>query len=82
MKLLCVSTGDAARMLEIHRSSVYRYVRDGLLQCIPAGNLRLIPFHEVACRMGITFSEGLRIAEGHRIEIRTAFIQRATGANG
>lgn len=81
MKLLCVSTGDAACMLGIHRTSVWRHVQDGLLQRIPAGNLSLIPFHEVADRMGITFSEALRIAEGCGITMRIAFIQRATGAD-
>ncbi len=81
MKLLCVSTGDAARMLEVSRSTIWRHVQEGLLQRIHSGNFSLIPFHEVAERMGITFSEALGIAEGHRIDTHTVFIERVTGVD-
>ena len=79
MKLLCVATGDAGRMLQINRSTVWRRVQHGRLQGIAAGNRTLIPLYEVADQMEITLSEAMRITEQRGIVTHISWIERVAG---
>lgn len=78
IKLLCISTADAGRMLNINRSTIWRHVQQGLLQGIPAGNRTLIPLYEVAHQMGVTFTEAMRVTQHYTIQMYITWMERVT----
>ena len=78
IKLLCISTADAGRMLSVSRTTIWRHTQQGLLQGVAAGNRTLIPLYEVAHKRGITFAEAMQIIQEHRIEMCFVWLERVT----
>jgi len=68
MKLLCVNSSDVARMLNVDRTTVWRYIQRGLLSRISAGSYALIPLFEVAHQLGITFEAAMQMSQQHMIK--------------
>lgn len=77
MQLLCVSTVDAGIMLGITRTTVWRYVQQGLLQGISYGNYNLIPLHEVAHQSGITLTKAMQRTQQYSIQTFLVYMERA-----
>lgn len=76
IRMLCISTADAGRMLNVNRSTIWRYTQQNLLQGIPAGNRTLIPLYEVAHQMGITLTEAKHIVQQNIIEMYLIWMDR------
>lgn len=78
IKLLCISTADAGRMLGVNRTTIWRHTQQNLLQGIPAGNRTLIPLYEVAHQKGITLTKAMQIAQQYLIQMYFVWMERVT----
>lgn len=67
IKLLCISKGDAGRILGVDAGTISRYVKRGSLQAIPWKNGDLIPLYEVAMRGDMTLSKAEAMVKTARI---------------
>lgn len=65
IKLACVNTNDAGKIMDVSVEVVRAYVKQGDLQRIPVGSDRMIPLHEIASLRDITLKEAMDRTRKH-----------------
>lgn len=75
IKLACVNTKDAGKIMGVTAYKVRAYAKQGKLQRIPVGTDRMVPLYEIANLLDITFKEVMNLTCKHGAVICYVWIE-------